>query len=83
MFFSYEDNPNINIVSVYITPENVNKYLNNKKIKVIKDDKGFAYFLSIWCPFCDRIQDGSFYIPEWKVIKHERNTNNNDRLIGR
>jgi hypothetical protein len=26
MFFSYEDNPNINIVSVYITPENVNKY---------------------------------------------------------
>jgi hypothetical protein len=29
-------------------------------------------FISIWCPYCNRIQNKDIYIPKWKIVKGKR-----------
>jgi hypothetical protein len=86
MFYSLE--LGINIVAIHITQDDADNVLGysvahscrlnelRNKFKGMQSHKlsdGSYLFISIWCPYCDRIQNKDVYVPKWKVI----NVNNN------
>jgi hypothetical protein len=69
----------LNVVAIYISLEQVStldiNYLHKlrekfKNMIAQKLPDGSYLFISIWCPFCNRIQNKEVYTLKWKEVKH-------------
>lgn len=67
----------LNIVAIWKPLNGTQRILNFKsegmrqKDYKVNDILIGRLFISIWCPFCNRIQNKEIYIPEWKEVKGE------------